>query len=282
MDWFRWWHGTVTDPKFQWVARKSGQPVGSVIAVWAALLECASTATQGNADATRGNVASFDCNDYDVALGFGDGIVQSIFSAMEQKGLIVDRCISKWNERQPKREDSGNPNTGALSSTERSRLRRERLKQDETQCNARQRNATLGNDREEKSREEDKEKDIGASAPSAGADLLCPVTRIVGAYHELMPCNPRVKVLNEKRRRSISARWREAAKLDCKPFGYSSVQQGVEAWSAFFKVCAESDFLTGKAKPSAGKPPFFADIDFLMSPEGFAKCLENKYHREAT
>lgn len=154
MDWLRWWHGTVTDPKFQWVARKSGQPVGSVIAVWAALLECASTATQGNADATRGNVASFDCNDYDVALGFEDGTVKSIYSAMEKKGLIADGVIAKWNERQPKREDSGNPNTGALSSTERSRLRREKLKRDATQCNDMQRNATLGNDRGEERREE--------------------------------------------------------------------------------------------------------------------------------
>lgn len=169
MDWFRWWHGTVTDPKFQWVARKSGQPVGSVIAVWAALLECASTATQGNADATRGNVASFDCNDYDVALGFEDGTVQAIFAAMEQKGLIADRCIAKWNERQPKREDSGNPNTGALSSTERSRLRREKLKREATDATAMQRNATHGNGREEESREEEKE--ITPSAPSEKISL---------------------------------------------------------------------------------------------------------------
>lgn len=164
MDWFRWWHGTVTDPKFQWVARKSGQPVGSVIAVWAALLECASTATQGNADATRGNVASFDCTDYDVALGFEDGTVQAIFSAMEQKGLIADRCIAKWNERQPKREDSGNPNTGALSSTERSRLRREKLKREATDATQMQRDATQCNDREEEKRREE-EKDSMPGKP---------------------------------------------------------------------------------------------------------------------
>ncbi|WP_196482934.1 HNH endonuclease [Burkholderia stagnalis] len=52
-----------------------------------------------------------------------------------------------------------------------------------------------------------------------GVRLICPVERIVAAYHHHMPDNPRVKVLNDKRKRAIAARWREAAKLECKPFG---------------------------------------------------------------
>ncbi|QGZ62110.1 hypothetical protein [Paraburkholderia acidisoli] len=113
------------------------------------------------------------------------------------------------------------------------------------------------------------------------AQLLCPTDRIVRAYHEVMPDNPRVKVLNNGRRKSIAARWKEAARLDCKPFGYSTVAEGLAAWRAFFEVCAQSEFLTGRSKPQPGKPPFVADIDFLMSPGGFSKCLENKYHRDA-
>lgn len=157
MDWFRWWHGTVTDPKFLWVSRRCSMPLAEVIAVWACLLECASTATQGNADATRGNVASFDCNDYDVLLGLKDGEVEKILTAMRDKNLIVDDRIAGWDGRQPKREDSGNPNTGALSSTERSRNYREKKKLEETQCNAEQRNATQSNDRREEIRGEKKE-----------------------------------------------------------------------------------------------------------------------------
>lgn len=111
--------------------------------------------------------------------------------------------------------------------------------------------------------------------------MHCPVARIVSAYHELMPLNPKVKVLNDKRKRAITSRWREAAKLACKPFGYSTVAEGMQAWRAFFTVCSQSEFLTGKSKPQAGKPPFIADIDFLTAPEAFAKILENKYHREA-
>jgi hypothetical protein len=39
--------------------------------------------------------------------------------------------------------------------------------------------------------------------------------------------------------------------------------------------------MTGRAPAAPGKPPFVADIDFIFSPSGFAKTLENKYHREA-
>lgn len=121
-----------------------------------------------------------------------------------------------------------------------------------------------------------------STATSAGADPLhCPAEKIVDAYHRLMPDNPRCKVLNTARKGAIKARWTEAAKLTCKPFGYSSASSGIAAWEAFFAICAESPFLTGRANAQPGKPPFLADIDFLMSPLGFAKCLENKYHREA-
>ncbi|QGZ66300.1 conserved phage C-terminal domain-containing protein [Paraburkholderia acidisoli] len=170
MDWLRWWHGTVNDPKFGWVARKSGQTVASVIAVWAALLECASNATQCNADATRGNVASFDCNDYDVAFGLDDGSVRKIFDAMVEKNLIVDGRLARWEDRQPKREDSGNPNTGALSSTERSRKHRDEKKRYATDATQMQHDATLGNDRLDKSRE-DKEKHMSGEPDVAKAIL---------------------------------------------------------------------------------------------------------------
>jgi hypothetical protein len=117
--------------------------------------------------------------------------------------------------------------------------------------------------------------------PATQEKPACPTEEIVRLYHEAMPNNPKVKVLNDHRRKTIRARWKDAASLQCKPFGYSSREDGLAAWRQFFEVCADSDFLTGRAPAQPGKPPFVADIDFLMSPAGFAKCLENKYHREA-
>lgn len=121
------------------------------------------------------------------------------------------------------------------------------------------------------------------AAPPADADDVqrCPVGTLVDLYHELMPLNPRVKVLSDTRKKAIRARWKEAAQLEAKPFGYATRADGLTAWRRFFEVCAESAFLTGRAPAAPGKPPFVADIDFIFSPSGFAKTLENKYHREA-
>lgn len=131
--------------------------------------------------------------------------------------------------------------------------------------------------REEKRREEETE------PTSASGDALrkCPIGSLVNLYHECMPNNPQVRVLNDARKGAIRQRWREAATVDGEPFGYKTVDEGLVAWRIFFETCAESDFLTGRAPTQPGKPPFLADIDFLFSPGGFAKILENKYHREA-
>ena len=112
--------------------------------------------------------------------------------------------------------------------------------------------------------------------------MACPVEKLVGLYHELMPRNPRCRVLNQVRRKAIAARWKEAADLDTFPFkgGYDTQAKGLASWREFFAICSDSDFLTGKTQPSQGRPPFLADLDFLMSPSAFAKTLENKYHRE--
>ena len=129
--------------------------------------------------------------------------------------------------------------------------------------------------------EQEQEQESQNTSSPKGDPFGCPVNEIVALYHTLMPDNPKLKVLNEARKSAIKARWREAAGLSCQPFGYADKDAGLNAWSEFFSVCAESPFLTGRAKPQPGKPTFFADIDFLMSPSGFAKCIENKSHREA-
>jgi hypothetical protein len=141
---------------------------------------------------------------------------------------------------------------------------------------------TMPNQEQEQEQEQEKETAKATAPPSSpdGDPLMCPVDELVEIYHEAMPNNPRVKVLNEARRGALRARWREAAKLQCRPFGYSTRGDGCRAWRAFFETCNESAFLTGRVQPSPGRPPFLASLDFLLSPSGFANCLENKYHRE--
>lgn len=141
---------------------------------------------------------------------------------------------------------------------------------------------------QEQEQEQEQNKTLSPTALSGSTekapvdpDLLpCPVEKIIEAYHEAMPLNPRCKVLNDSRKRSIRQRWREASRMQSQPFGYSTQADGVNAWRQFFGVCAESEFLTGRVPGRNGAPPFVADVDFLFSPSGFAKVLENKYHRE--
>jgi len=98
IDWFRWHHGAVTDPKFQLVARKAGTNLASVIAVWAFVLETASSAQ------FRGCFGVLDVEAIDCLFGLDDGATDAILSEMVVRKLIADEFIVSWEKRQPKRE----------------------------------------------------------------------------------------------------------------------------------------------------------------------------------
>lgn len=136
-SWVRLWSGMTTDPKWQTVARKSGQPRYLVIALFTHLM------LEANGADDRGSLADIDIEDVASALDCDEEAVEAILQAMEGR-VIEDGRLSGWDRRQPIREDSGNPQTGALSSTERSRLHREKKKY-ATQCNARNDDATQCN-----------------------------------------------------------------------------------------------------------------------------------------
>ena len=130
MKWLRWYTGCTTDPKFQVIAKHSGQSVAAVIALWAMLLERACSASE------RGAIDGFDSESADVLLGLADGASKEILHTMQSRGLIEQGRIAKWEVRQPRREREDN-------STERVRQHRERQKpvqratlEDVTPCNA--------------------------------------------------------------------------------------------------------------------------------------------------
>jgi hypothetical protein len=100
IDWFRWHHGSVNDPKFQLVAKRSKSSVAEVIAVWASLLEAASMSEK------RGAAGSIDHEAMDCALGLEDGQSARILDAMRARSLVdgEDCQVTSWEKRQPKRE----------------------------------------------------------------------------------------------------------------------------------------------------------------------------------
>lgn len=162
MDWFRWWHGTVTDPKFRSVVKRCGASLAEIIAVWAALLEHASNVTQcdapvtsqvvTNVTVTRGDISGFCCEDFDTHFDFEEGKTLRIFRAFEEKGLIENGMISNWEKRQPKREDSSAARTREYRERKKSGKKQENNKNGDapvTQCDA---PVTHGDARLDKSR----------------------------------------------------------------------------------------------------------------------------------
>ena len=152
-EWLRLWHDMPTDPKFRTIAKKSGQSISDVIAVYLHLLVSASrNVTRGHADVTIEDIAS--------AIDVTEEAIQSIFDAMQ--GRVLDGFyLTGWEKRQPKREDHGSSESGAKSATERKRDERERKRllksqKDVTQCHDVSRNVTTDKDK-------DKDKEVNTT-----------------------------------------------------------------------------------------------------------------------
>lgn len=105
MDWFRWYHGSVTDPKFAIIAQRAKTTRANVVAVWSYLLETASQADK------RGDVTRCDAEDVAVTLDVKTTVIDAIFDAMRSKRLIENGRLAGWDKRQPKREDNSRERT---------------------------------------------------------------------------------------------------------------------------------------------------------------------------
>jgi len=145
VKWLKWHIGSVNDPKFTVVARKSGQPKAVVLAVWAYLLE-------GAAD-RAGNVSGLDLEDLAAGLDVSVEAANAIWLALVEKGLIDGEVIAAWGKRQ-----------SVDVSTDRVRKYREKRNAEvtvETVSGVPETGETTDKTRLDKTREDDKEKDIG-------------------------------------------------------------------------------------------------------------------------
>ncbi len=99
MDWFRWYHGAVSDTKWPLIMRKSGQSRCIVLAIWVALLEHASQAE------VRGSINDFDVDVFDALFELEEGTTQKILDAMQEKHMIVNNHLHAWTKRQYETEN---------------------------------------------------------------------------------------------------------------------------------------------------------------------------------
>lgn len=131
--WFRVWGDMINDPKWRTIARRSGQKIGDVIAVYLHMLTCASNAAE------RGHTEGWNDEDVATALDIDTEQVEAIREAMQGRVLDGD-YLTGWEKRQPKREREDGD-----TSTDRVRAFRERQR-NETPSNA---NETSETPREE-------------------------------------------------------------------------------------------------------------------------------------
>jgi len=169
IDWFRWHHGSVNDPKFGLVAKNAGARLGDVIAVWALVLE------QASANTERGLVGAVDCEAMDFLLNAEEGTTARILEAMQTRTLLEGDRVTRWETRQPKRERLDN------TAADRKRAQRER---DSMQDGA---NAAVTpshamshqfTPREEKSREEER-KDTRSKTKAPAAPTFDPLADLI-------------------------------------------------------------------------------------------------------
>lgn len=156
IDWFRWHHGSVTDPKFQLVARKAGVRLSDVLAVWAFVLEKASSSED------RGTFGDIDCESVDCLFGLDDGKTSEILQHMESRDLVANGSVSAWEKRQPKREREDDKSTGRVQGfRKRQKEQEEAMQGNETPCNATKHTETP--------RGEERRVDINTPIPPSGA-----------------------------------------------------------------------------------------------------------------
>lgn len=97
--WVRLYHDMPTDPKWRVIARKAGQRIGDVMAVFNFVLVNASAN-----GAERGRVNNLSNEDVAAALDLDEKDVKAILEAMEGRVIAGDR-LTAWEARNPKRED---------------------------------------------------------------------------------------------------------------------------------------------------------------------------------
>ena len=288
MDWFRWHHGSVNDPKFRLVAARSGASVAEVIAVWAGLLEAASMAER------RGCAGVPDFEATECALGIENGKAKAIYEAMSARGLVTpDGGVTAWEKRQPKRERERDDDSTHRVQAHRARkllLEAPEHTPDPASGNARETPSSASNaletPRGEEKREEEglsvasqprRRRKAGDPTPiDQASSVPCPYDAIVEAYHVALPSLPRVRLMPVKRRAALLKLWCWVltSKKSDGTRRAESADEALDWMRTYFARASDNNFIMGRGARSAEHAGWQCDIDFLLSEKGMKQVIE--------
>lgn len=104
----------------------------------------------------------------------------------------------------------------------------------------------------------------------------CPYDEIVAAYHEVLPELPRVRVMDEVRRKAIKALW-TFVMTSTKSDGARRAEDastGMTWLRQYFARVRDNDWLMGRGARSAGHESWRCTLDFLCSSKGTKAVIE--------
>jgi hypothetical protein len=89
-----------------------------------------------------------------------------------------------------------------------------------------------------------------------------PYQAIADLFNEMLPELPSVKVITDKRKKHLKARWHSSDKTST-----------LDWWKEFLGYIRHSDFLMGR------KTDFQASFDWIINSANFVKIVEGNYHK---
>jgi len=264
--WVRLWADMPTDPKWRTIARKSGQPLSCVIALFTLMLTTAGTADD------RGSVSGLSVEDAATALDIDEEDVAAILEAMQGR-VVSEGRLSGWEKRQPKREDDG---AAARKAAWKARK--------EAQRNAVERNGTHGHapdtESETDTDSEIKNEDKPHSSARDPGEIDSEAERLLQkAAREAAAQQPITEAMGEWNVAAAEAGWPTISKLTDKRRSHVRNrlrEHQIDGWRAAIERARSSPYLGGS------DPPSWFTFDWISKPENFLKLIEGNYDRRSS
>lgn len=244
--------------------------VGALTPLWAMVNECAAR------DGILRDATLFEVDEMAGVPGFGRAMkaVGWLIELPDLDGVEFPNFIEHNTVKESR-------STGAKTDAERAKEYRDRKKNggssDVTNgvtknCDASRDTVTTEKRREEKNKYIEPNGSVGKTDQTPP----CPTQDLIDLFHEVLPELPKVRLLNDKRKRALASMWRwvlTSKKTDGNRRA-ETAEQALAWFREYFDRTRENDFLMGRGQRSGEHANWVCDIDFLMTDRGLKHVIE--------